>query len=682
MDTPSNSTHGRLGSESPRRRRQAVAWAAGMLVLAIALVIIEGSHLREQITIGNLDLFGMVERAKLLPGHLPAWVSGLYPVGIPLILRLGLAAGLDVVRSGQIASILGGVLGLVGGALLAWHVTRSRALALFTMAYLLTTSAVLFYSGFEGTDMLAAGLQVLSLGVLVRDPRHRRVALIAGIINGWAYLVRYTAMALLVACLAYLLTMALARRERRDLWAAPIYGLGFLIGALPQIVPSLLVQGTLFYQTQAYHIWLKLYAESDFVRAIQRASPVEISLWELFWLNPSRFVANWWREFSRFWLTFDVPLADQPLAQLVKAGFLFAVLDARRLSAEHRALLAFVVGGVVGILSIFTTDTRFLIGLIPVLVVCALYFLWRLIPARLTLGRIRVPFNALILAVLLVPLLATPWKFARSQEGGPHASIIETSNMLRAAGAQAASEIISTNLYHQDVSSPTRDRFTMLYLLDAPTTVDALRQLALKAGYRFLIYDAPGGPAYHPQYESLLWPGNRHPGYTPIWAAPDWTEVERRFAVYRFEPDDPSPQTPTRVRLDGGISLQGYDLTLSADEPAGTGQRVGLYLYWQTTQPLTESLKAFVHLFDPQGNLVAQHDSVPAMWTYDTRDWQPGEAIVDFHWMKVPADVKPGAYTIAVGLYSEGTGQRWPVLDDSGQPNLDRIVLTQINLQE
>jgi hypothetical protein len=677
-----NTVHGYADPGQQAKRWQQVAWVVGSLVLAVALALVERSHLQGHITIGNLDLFGMIERARLLPGDLSAWVSGLYPVGIPLLLRIGLALGLDVASMGRFVSLLGGILCLYGGGLLAWHLTRSRGLALLTMAYLLTTRAILFYSGFEGTDVLAAGLQILALGVLAADPRRRRVVLIAGVINGLAYLIRYTAMVLLLIILAYLLLVALVRRERKGLWNLLLYGLGFLAGALPQIVPSLLVKGDPFYQTQAYHIWLKLYAGSDFVRALQQPSPVEITLWELFWLGPRRLIGNWWQEFSRFWLTLEVPLLDQPLAHLARAGFLFAVLDKQRLRAHHRALLALVIVGITGLLSVFTIDVRFLILLIPVLMVCALYFLWRILPPQLVLGKARLSANLLVLGLLWVPLLAVPWRYAHSREGGPHANVIDTSNMLHAAGASTAGEIVSTNLYHQDVSSLTRDRFTMLYTLKAPSTVDELRQMALESGHHFLIYDASGGLAYHPQYEDLLWPGNRHPGYTPIWASPAWEDEDRRFAAYRIEPDRPTPQVSTQVSLAGGVSLQGYDLTVSADQPDGIGSRVGLYLYWYTTEPVTESLKAFVHLFDAQGNLVAQHDSVPAMWTYDTQDWQPGEVVVDFHWMEVPPDVVPDAHTIAVGLYNAGTGERWPVLDESGQPSGDQIILAQIDISQ
>jgi hypothetical protein len=664
-------------SKEWRQLYRRIAWVSSWLAPAIVLVAIELLRTQGYVTVGNLDFFGMVERAKLLPGALSAWVQGFYPVGIPLLLRIGLALGWDVVHTGQIVSILGGIACLYGGGLLAWSLTRSRAMAVFSMAYLLTSRAVLAYAGYEGTDMLAAGLQALALGVLAWDPGRRRVVLAAGIVNGLAYLARYTALILLVVCLAYLLTMTLFRRERRALWAVLLYAAGFLLGALPQLLPSLLVTGDPFYQTQAYHIWIKLYANSDFVRVNMQPTPVEITLWEVFWLDPYRFVANWWQEFVRFWVESDVPLEEHILAQLAKAGFLFAVLDVRRLSLEYRVLLSFAILGMVSVASLFTIKTRFLIHLVPILVVCVLYFLWRILPAHLELGRIRLPVNWLVMGLLWMALLPVPWEFARMGGVDPRVDVIEVSNMLRAAGAHTAKEVVSTNLGHQDVSSLTRDRFTMLYRIEAPPTVTELRRSMSESGYRFLFYDSSGGLRYHPQYEELLYPKDRQ-GFTPVWASPAWAEADERFAVYRIEPDNLAPQVSTQVDWAGGLSLLGYDLTVSADQPAGSGSRMGLYLYWQTAEPVTMSLKVFVHLLNPGGVLVAQHDSVPAMWTQPTQSWQPSETVIDFHWMSIPADIAPEVYTVVVGLYREDTGERWPVLDASRQVSANQVVLVQV----
>lgn len=662
------------------KNQAAILWIAGCLILALLLIVIEVSHHREHITVGNLDYFGIVKRARRLPGDPDAWVRGLRPVGIPLLIKLGLAAGLDVVRAGQVISITGGILCLWGVGLLARAVTRSRAMGLLAMAYLLTMSAILFYAGFEGTDMLAAGLHVLGLGLLARAPRDRRWVLLSGLTHGLGYLIRYTGLIVIVADMLYLLLVAAHRRSAEDLWLIPIHGLGFVLGALLQLVPSLIFKGDPLYQTQAYHVWLKLYADSDFVRAIQQETPEEITLWQLFWLGPRRFIENWWSEFSRFWMRGEPSLLDQPLAQLSTAGFLFTTLDRRNLALKHRLLIAISVVGVVGGLSIFDLDARFLILLIPVQLIGALYFLWRILPARVDLGRLKLPLNWLVLLALLAANLSTPLRFARSKEGGPHAQVIATSNMMQAAGAQSASEILSTNLYHQDVSAPTRDRFRMLYLLDTPPTPEELREYAREHGYRFLIYDTPLGPQYHPQYEALLWPQNRPEGYTPIWAAPAW-EGEDRFAAYRLEPEEPAPTVPKDIALAGGVSLTGYDLTVSPKQPLGTGHLVGLYLYWSTSRPLTASLKVFVHLFDAQNNLVAQHDSVPALWTQNTQTWEPGAVVIDFHALDIPPSALADDLSLVVGLYDEGSGTRWPVLHE-GQPDADAIPLTQIHLSE
>ncbi len=669
----------RLIPTKSQHKYQRTVWVVGGLASVALLVVIELFHTQGYITVGNLDFFGMVERAKLLPGDLRAWVQGFYPVGIPLLLKAGLVLGVDVVRTGQIVSIIGGIACMYGGALLALSLTRSRAMALLVMAYLLTTKAFLAYAGYEGTDMLAAGLQVLAIGILSRNLRHRQTVLVAGTINGLAYLARYTALVTLLVCLTYLLALTVYRRERRGFWTALIYGLGFLIGASPQLVPSLLVTGNPLYQTQAYHIWIKLYANSDFVRVNMQPTPVDITLWELFWLSPRRFITNWWQEFLRFWAKSDVPLENHLLAQFAKAGFLFAALDEQRLSAEHRALLSFLVVGIVGILSTFTIKTRFLINMIPVLMVCALYFLWRILPAGLKIGKFQIPVNLLVLSMLWATFLPIPWRFAHTGGSDPRPEVVETSNMLQAAGAQTAEEVLSTNLSHQDVSSLTRDRFTMLYSTEAPPTAAGLRQLMLESGYRFLFYGSSKGLRYHPQYAELLYLEDSPHGYTPIWASPAWAEENERFAVYRIEPQNPAPQVSKRVDWVGGISLLGYDLSCNEDEPAGSGNRVGVYLYWQTTEPLSQSLKAFVHLLGPQGDLVAQHDSVPVLWTRPTSDWHPQETVVDFHWMHVPSDMPADNYKIAVGLYEESTEERWPVRSNSTGHN--HVVLTDIGLK-
>jgi hypothetical protein len=83
-------------------------------------------------------------------------------------------------------------------------------------------------------------------------------------------------------------------------------------------------------------------------------------------------------------------------------------------------------------------------------------------------------------------------------------------------------------------------------------------------------------------------------------------------------------------------------------------------------------LKVFVHAFDANGQLVCQHDSVPALWTHPASEWNVGEKVIDFHPLTVDAAQARGPITIQVGLYDAATGQRIILLDPSTAPGTDK----------
>ncbi len=126
----------------------------------------------------------------------------------------------------------------------------------------------------------------------------------------------------------------------------------------------------------------------------------------------------------------------------------------------------------------------------------------------------------------------------------------------------------------------------------------------------------------------------------------------------------PLPRTfepPTHIthaldaRLGDVLHLLGYDLVQANDT-------LTLTLYWQAVRQMDESYKVFVHLFDPAtGVIVAQDDAIPRRWTYPTMWWQEGEVVSD----PIPlslADVPPGIYRLAVGVYHPETGERLSLL--------------------
>jgi len=121
----------------------------------------------------------------------------------------------------------------------------------------------------------------------------------------------------------------------------------------------------------------------------------------------------------------------------------------------------------------------------------------------------------------------------------------------------------------------------------------------------------------------------------------------------------------------GGVAtLLGGDLM--PDDSVDAGGAVTLTLVWRAgSEAAGSDLKIFTHLVSEAGEIVAQHDGVPADWARPTTGWLPGEVIVDPHVLAW----QPGAATtitsgerlhLRVGLYDGATGVRviWDHGDD------------------
>ncbi len=124
-----------------------------------------------------------------------------------------------------------------------------------------------------------------------------------------------------------------------------------------------------------------------------------------------------------------------------------------------------------------------------------------------------------------------------------------------------------------------------------------------------------------------------------------------------------APVSNVEVGLEEGIVLQGYSLTPMEPVP---GQSLQLTLYWQSEQTPGQDYTVFVQLLDSAGQQIAGADSPPVDGDYPTSLWRAGEIIDDPHTMLLPADLPPGDYQLAVGLYDPASGQRLSRQDGSG----------------
>ena len=120
----------------------------------------------------------------------------------------------------------------------------------------------------------------------------------------------------------------------------------------------------------------------------------------------------------------------------------------------------------------------------------------------------------------------------------------------------------------------------------------------------------------------------------------------------------------------GVVALVGYDLT-----PTGTG--FTLDLVWQALAAIEDDYTVFVHVVDAGGNIVAQRDVFPQDGAYPTSLWLAGEYVRDRY---VFDGLPAGDYDVLVGLYSQETGQRLTVTNDTHSPS-GHINLLQVTIE-
>ncbi|MCP4358389.1 MAG: hypothetical protein GY796_10275 [Chloroflexi bacterium] len=123
------------------------------------------------------------------------------------------------------------------------------------------------------------------------------------------------------------------------------------------------------------------------------------------------------------------------------------------------------------------------------------------------------------------------------------------------------------------------------------------------------------------------------------------------------------------------IQLMGFTVGNAEVEP---GESLQLSLLWHTSAVPKMDYTVFVHLLDPDGNLVAGNDSQPVGGSYPTSIWTPDEQILDKHILTTPIDLPPGKYRLAIGLYHQPSGQRLPIyLSDETTIQDGRVILNQ-----
>jgi 4-amino-4-deoxy-L-arabinose transferase-like glycosyltransferase len=212
----------------------------------------------------------------------------------------------------------------------------------------------------------------------------------------------------------------------------------------------------------------------------------------------------------------------------------------------------------------------------------------------------------------------------------------------------------------QAVPFPPEGRPTDYYVLleDQPN-----RALLQKAGLQYL--RTVNGRFGQPVYEVYHWDGR--------WPTPSRTQPMGWGWETQFPPGwQPNP-IPAPVNFQNNLSLLGYDL--SADTGVG-GDPLTVTLYWRLNGPADGQYMFFVHVLDPDSQVVTQHDDN----RYPSLRWHAGEMLLSEFSMMVPPGTPSGAYQIEIGVYHLYTGERmWIVVD--GENVANRLFLQPITVR-
>jgi hypothetical protein len=144
-----------------------------------------------------------------------------------------------------------------------------------------------------------------------------------------------------------------------------------------------------------------------------------------------------------------------------------------------------------------------------------------------------------------------------------------------------------------------------------------------------------------------------------LWGAQEHRDPSGRFAWFDLSNVHAADVLATTVLPNGrsmyldtplynGMFFLHYETSNPQVKPGG---ELTALTYWQATLLPLPPLKAFVHLTDSNGRLMAQSDGLNAPPQF----WRAGDVIVQLHRFQIPPDAAPGVYQWTVGLYNAQT---------------------------
>lgn len=107
-----------------------------------------------------------------------------------------------------------------------------------------------------------------------------------------------------------------------------------------------------------------------------------------------------------------------------------------------------------------------------------------------------------------------------------------------------------------------------------------------------------------------------------------------------------------------------------------------LLSYWRGLGHISKDYTLFVHLLSADGKMMAGYDHAPRSGKALTSTWVPDQWLVDASVMPLPPNVRPGDYTLEIGLYDVQTMGRVRLAGANGQTGADHILIGPVSISD
>jgi len=188
---------------------------------------------------------------------------------------------------------------------------------------------------------------------------------------------------------------------------------------------------------------------------------------------------------------------------------------------------------------------------------------------------------------------------------------------------------------------------------------------------------------YYPNPGWLLLPANLDPVVNPgtLTYQKRFEDGQLAYNAWLLE----EVPTPTQTAIDfpnvslplpiaGHIELLGYEVSSGQVQP---GEDLVLRVWWRVRNPPNPGISLFAHLLRPDGSLAQGADGLGVV----VEEWEPDLVFIQQHTFLIDETFEPGDYTLATGMYSTVTGERFAV-SQSADRVVDRVVLRVVEVRE